>query len=159
MLIYNARTAMATRATALFHGTLKVLRQLIPALRLLFTPLINTIQYFTNGLEVNYAMQQRWRRSMEAMKFSNWVGLILAVAGAVYAVGSRMKEAAEEAERARKEAEEYKKKLTDLDEASSQYSAKEIDRLDALLLMGIHYRDHQRVQRLTNLDIHLSAQC
>ena len=132
MLIYNARTAMATRATALFHGTLKVLRQLIPALRLLFTPLINTIQYFTNGLEVNYTMQQRWRKSMEAMKFSNWVGLILAVAGAVYAVGSRMKEAAEEAERARKEAEEYKKKLTDLDEASSQYSAKEIDRLDAL---------------------------
>ena len=25
--------------------------------------------------------------------------------------------------------------------------------------MGIHYRNHQRVQRLTNLDIHLSAQC
>lgn len=132
MLIYNTRTAMATRMTTLWHGAIKLCQGIIPALRILIVPLINTIQYFTNGLEVNYAMQQRWRKSMEAMKFSSWVGLILAVAGAIYAVGSRMKDAAEEAERARKEAEEFKKKLTDLDEASSQYSAKEIDRLDAL---------------------------
>ena len=132
MLVYNARTAMATKATALFHGALKVLRMLIPAVRLLFTPLINAVQYFTNGLEVNYAMQQRWRRSMEAMKFSNWVGLIIALGAAVYGVASRMNEARKAAEEAAREAEEYKKKLTDLDEASAGYCAKEIDRLDAL---------------------------
>lgn len=132
MLVYNARTAMATKATALFHGTLKVLRMLLPALRLLFTPLVNAIQYFTNGLEVNYAMQQRWRKSMEAMKFSNWVGLILAVAGAVYAVTSRINDAKKAAEEARKEQEEFKRSITDLDEASAGYCAKEVDRLDAL---------------------------
>lgn len=132
MLIYNARTTMATRATAIFHGTLKVLRQLIPALRLLFTPLVNAVQYFTNGLEVNYAMQQRWRKSMEAMKFSNWVGLILAVAGAVYAFTSRINEAKKAAEEARKEAEEFKKKIVDLDETAAGYCSKEVDRLDAL---------------------------
>lgn len=132
MLVYNARTAMATKATALFHGTLKVLRMLLPALRLLFTPLVNAIQYFTNGLEVNYAMQQRWRKSMEAMKFSNWVGLILAVAGAVYAVTSRINDARKAAEEARKEQEEFKRSITDLDEASAGYCAKEVDRLDAL---------------------------
>ena len=132
MLVYNARTAMATKATALFHGTLKVLRMLLPALRMLFTPLVNAIQYFTNGLQVNYAMQERWRKSMEAMKFSNWVGLILAVAGAVYTLASRWKSAREEAEKLRKEQEEYRKSLTDIDEASAGYCAKEVDRLDAL---------------------------
>ena len=78
-----ARTKIAAAAVSLFHGGMKILRGIIPAVRLLFTPLINAVQYFTNGLEVNYAMQQRWRKSMEAMKFTNWVGLITAVAGAV----------------------------------------------------------------------------
>lgn len=132
MLVYNTRTAMATKTTALFHGALKVLRTLLPAVRLLFTPLINTVQYFTNGLEVNYAMQQRWRKSMEAMKFSNWVGLILAVAGAVYSLYSRWNDAKKAAEEARREQEEYKKSLTDIDEQSSQYCANEVARLEAL---------------------------
>ncbi len=132
MLVYNTRTAMATKTTALFHGALKVLRTLLPAVRLLFVPLINTVQYFTNGLEVNYAMQQRWRKSMEAMKFSSWVGLILAVAGAVYSLTTKWRESKKAAEEARREQEEYKKSLTDIDETSSQYCAKEVDRLDAL---------------------------
>ncbi len=132
MLVYNYHTAMATKATALFHGVMKLVRGIIPAVRLLFTPLVNAVQYFTNGLQVNYAMQERWRKSMAAMKFSNWVGLILAVGAAVYALANRWKTAAEEAEKARKEAEEYKKSLTDLDAASSEYCSKEVGRLDAL---------------------------
>ena len=132
MLVYYKHSVMAARATALFQGALKLTKGVIPALRLLITPLINAIQYFTNGLEVNYSMQQRWRKSMEAMKFSSWVGLILAVAGAVYALTARFNDARKAAEQARKEAEEYKKKLTDLDEASAGYCAKEIDRLDSL---------------------------
>ncbi len=132
MLVYNTRTVLATRATALFHGALRVLRTLLPALKLLFTPLINAIQYFTNGLQVNYAMQERWRKSMQAMKFSNWVGLILAVAGAVYMLASRWKESQKAAEEARKEQEEYKKSLTDIDEASSQHCANEVARLELL---------------------------
>ena len=132
MLVYNARTTLATRTTALFHGALKILHQVIPAVRLLFTPLINAVQYFTNGLQVNYDMQQRWRKSMAAMKFSNWVGLILAVGGAIYTMASRWSDAKKKAEEARKQQEEYKKSLTDLDEASAGYCAKEIDRLDSL---------------------------
>ncbi len=132
MLMYNTRTAMATKTTAVFHGALKVLRSLLPAVRLLFVPLINTVQYFTNGLEVNYAMQQRWRKSMEAMKFSSWVGLILAVAGAAYSITTKWRESKKAAEEARREQEEYKKSLTDIDETSAQYCAKEVDRLDAL---------------------------
>ena len=132
MLVYNARMAIAAKATALFHGVLRLMRGILPAVRLLFTPLINAVQYFTNGLEVNHAMQQRWRRSMEAMKFSSWVGLILAVGGAVYAVTQRIKNQREELERQRKEAEEFKKSITDLDETAAGYAAAEVDRLDAL---------------------------
>ncbi len=132
MIVYRYHTVMATKATTMFHGVMKLVRMILPAVRLLFTPLINAVQYFTNGLQVNYAMQERWRKSMAAMKFSNWVGLVLALAAAVYALANRFKSAAEEAEKARKEEEEYRKSLTDLDEASSEYCHKEISRLDAL---------------------------
>ena len=127
-----ARTKIAATAVSLFHGGMKILRGVIPAVRLLFTPLINAVQYFTNGLEVNYAMQQRWRKSMEAMKFTNWVGLITAVAGAVYLVTSRINESRRAAEEAAREAEEYRKKIRDIDETSSGYCANEIARLEAL---------------------------
>lgn len=132
MAVYRYHTVMATRATTLFHGVMRLVRQILPAVRLLFTPLVNAIQYFTNGLEVNYAMQERWRKSMAAMKFSNWAGLILVLGAAIYAVASRFKSAAEEAEKARKEQEEYRKSLTDLDEKSSEYCHAEIARLEAL---------------------------
>ena len=127
-----ARTKIAAAAVSLFHGGMKILRGIIPAVRLLFTPLINAVQYFTNGLEVNYAMQQRWRKSMEAMKFTNWVGLITAVAGAVYLVTSRINESRRAAEEAAREAEEYKKKIRDIDETSAGYCANEIARLETL---------------------------
>ena len=51
---------------------------------------------------------------------------------AVYALASRFKTAAEEAEKARKEQEEYRKSLTELDEKSSEYCHAEIARLEAL---------------------------
>lgn len=132
MIVYRYHTVMATRATTLFHGAMRLVRMILPAVRLLFTPLVNAVQYFTNGLQVNYAMQERWRKSMAAMKFSNWVGLVLALGAAIYALANRWKTAREEAEKARKEQEEYQKSLTDLDEASAEYSHKEIARLDAL---------------------------
>ncbi len=132
MLVYNYHTVMATKATTLFHGVMKLVRGIIPAVRLLFTPLVNAVQYFTNGLEVNFAMQERWRKSMAAMKFSNWIGLVLALGAAVYALANRFKTAREEAEKVRKEQEEYRKSLTDLDEKSSEYCHAEIARLEAL---------------------------
>jgi TP901 family phage tail tape measure protein len=132
MVVYRYHTVMATRATTLFHGVMKLVRMILPAVRLLFTPLINAVQYFTNGLQVNYAMQERWRKSMAAMKFSNWVGLILALGATVYALANRWKSAREEQEKLRKEQEEYKKSLTDLDEKSSEYCHAEIARLEAL---------------------------
>ena len=95
-------TKAAAVASTLFHTSLKLFGSLIPSLKLLFAALTNTVQYFTNGLEVNYAMQERWRKSMSAMKFSNWVAMFMALAGTVYLFTRRLidsKNAAEEARR------------------------------------------------------------
>lgn len=108
MLVYNMHTAMATKSTALFNIALKLVQGIIPAVRMLFTPLINAVQYFTNGLQVNYTMQERWRKSMAAMNFSSWTGLILTLGVAIFTIYNRWKTAREEAEKVRKEAEEFK---------------------------------------------------
>ncbi len=59
--------------------------------RLGLVGLINTIQYFTNGLEVNIAMQQRWRNTMSMMTKTSWGAVFLAIAAAVYALTTRTK--------------------------------------------------------------------
>ena len=103
ILIHNSRIALAAKMTALFNGALALMKGVLPALRLLFVPLVNAVQYFTNGLNVNYAMQLRWRKAMEAMRFTHWTGLILAVAAAVFLLAKRLsdsKSAAEEAQAA-----------------------------------------------------------
>lgn len=60
-------------------------------LKLVYAGLANSIQYFTNGLQVNYAMQQRWSKAMAAMTKANWVGLILSLAAAFYLWATRTK--------------------------------------------------------------------
>ena len=101
MIVMSTRTLLAAKATSLFNAALAFASKAVPALRLLIVPLINTVQYFTNGLQVNYAMQDRWRKAMAAMKFSHWLGLILALGAAIYLVAKRFKDSATEAERAR----------------------------------------------------------
>lgn len=125
-------TKAATVATKGWHAATLLASKIFQPFRIVLTAVINTIQYFTNGLQVNYAMQERWRKSMQAMNFASWTGLILAVAAAVYTLANRWKTAKEEAEKARKEQEEYKKSLTDIDQASSEFCAKEVTRLEEL---------------------------
>lgn len=125
-------TKAATVATKGWHTATLLASKIFQPFRIVLTAVINTIQYFTNGLQVNYAMQERWRKSMQAMNFASWTGLILTVAAAVYTLANRWKSAKEEAEKARKEQEEYKKSLTDIDEASSEFCAKEVARLEEL---------------------------
>lgn len=60
-------TRAAAAATALFNGVLKAMQGLAALAQVAFAALHNTVQYFTHGLEVNYAMQMRWRAAMSAM--------------------------------------------------------------------------------------------
>lgn len=101
MLVYTTRTIIAAKATALFHGAINIFRGVLPALRLVFASLINSVQYFTNGLQVNYAMQLRWRNALAGMKFANWIGLIIAAAAAIFLFTKRIMESTNAAERSR----------------------------------------------------------
>ena len=125
MLVYNTRTILATKLTALFHATLAVMKGVIPAVRLLLVPLINTVQYFTNGLQVNYAMQLRWRNAMAAMKLTNWVGLIVAAAAAIYLLAKRFGESTTAAERA-------KQMYDEIEREAKEATATQIQLLDEL---------------------------
>ena len=125
LLVYNTRTILATKLTALFHATLAVMKGVIPAVRLLLVPLINTVQYFTNGLQVNYAMQLRWRNAMAAMKLTNWVGLIVAAAAAIYLLAKRFGESTTAAERA-------KQMYDEIEREAKEATATQIQLLDEL---------------------------
>ncbi len=68
----------------------KALSGVVASLRVGVVALVNAFDYLRHGLEVNLAMQQRWRAAMEKMKFTTWAGLILAVATAFYMVYKRV---------------------------------------------------------------------
>ena len=121
VILQASGTELAAKATALYNGALRATSGIIPAIRLLMAALTNSIQYFTNGLQVNYTMQQRWRTAMEGMKFANWTGLILALASAVYLVA--------------KNTETYSDKLKKAAGISDDFTSeikREIDNLDTL---------------------------
>ncbi len=125
LLIHNARLVLAAKASVLFNSAIKVASGLLPALRLLWVPVVNGIQYFTNGLQVNYEMQLRWRKAMEAMKFSSWTGLILALASAVYIFSNRLSES-------RKRAEETARAYAEAESQAMQSVASELKELESL---------------------------
>lgn len=125
LLISATRTKMVTTATLLWNSALKFMSGVVPALKLLFAGLANSIQYFTNGLRVNYAMQQRWQTAMAGMKLANWTGLIVAAAAAVFLLAKRFMEAKTTAE----ELAEARKKIED---QTAEETKSEISRLELL---------------------------
>lgn len=85
------KEALLKKSSLALSVAQKVLTGTMAVMRLGFVSLENAVAYFRNGLNVTYTMQERWRKSMDAMKFSTWAGLILAVASAVYLLYNRMK--------------------------------------------------------------------
>lgn len=97
------------------------LKSLWAVARLVLVGMLNSIQYLTNGLEVNIAMQQRWRNTMSMISKSTWVGIILSLAAAFYLWTTRTKDLVS----AQKELAKIREKgLTD--------SAEEVNRLRLL---------------------------
>lgn len=87
------KTALLDKSSKLLAVSQKALTAVMAVARLGATALANSYQYLRNGLQVTYEMQERWRKSMSAMKFSTWAGLILAVGAAVYLLYKRWSEA------------------------------------------------------------------
>lgn len=82
----------------------------------------NAVQYFTNGLQVNYAMQQRWRAALAA---TNWAALTAAIiaAGAALLIFKNRTDAAAEAQ----------KTLNDVKSESAKRLADEKTKIDLLV--------------------------
>ena len=130
--IYSGWTAICTTATKAWSAAIALGQSVAAPFRLIIAGLTNAVQYFTNGLQVNYAMQVRWRNAMNAMKFSSWTGLILALAAAIYVVTSRIIENRKAAAEAAAKHREWQDSIRNLDKESNEYSAKELARLEQL---------------------------
>ena len=95
--LYAAKAKIATTWTTLWTAAQTKFKGVAAVFNLLIVGLTNTVQYFTNGLQVNYTMQDRWRKAMAAMSFGGWIGLVLAAASAVYLLVTRETEAEKKA--------------------------------------------------------------
>lgn len=90
-------TVASTAATKAWSVATALGNKILPVFRLGIAAVTNSVQYFTNGLQVNYAMQQRWRAAMAGMSFANWTGLVLGLVASIALLAKRMHDAAEEA--------------------------------------------------------------
>ena len=90
-------TIASTAATKAWSVATALGNKILPIFRLGIAAVTNSVQYFTNGLQVNYAMQQRWRAAMAGMSFANWTGLVLGLVASIALLAKKMHDAAEEA--------------------------------------------------------------
>lgn len=79
MALHVHWTKLATTWTALWTAAHAKFTGIAAVFRLAVAGLTNAVQYFTNGLEVNYAMQARWRKAMAGMSFNSWTGAITGI--------------------------------------------------------------------------------
>lgn len=77
------KTMLAEKWSRLLAVAQRAFSGIWASMKLGLAGLTNTVQYFTNGLEVNYTMQQRWRTAMAAMNWKAWAGGVTAAAAAV----------------------------------------------------------------------------
>lgn len=126
------KTFALAKAQAAWNAVTAVTKGIVPVLKLLFAGLANGVQYFTNGLQVNYAMQQRWQTAMKGMSFANWTGLILAAASALVIFAKRSYDAYKEQVRLREERKKFAKEAEDISAKSVEYYSKELSALKRL---------------------------
>lgn len=83
---------LVTKATTLMTAAQKALSGVLAVVRVGTAALTNAFEYFRNGLNTTYSMQERWRQSMQKMTFASWTGLILALGAAVVALVRHFRE-------------------------------------------------------------------
>lgn len=128
MALHVHWTKLATTWTVLWTSAQTKLRGVAAVFRVIVAGLTNTVQYFTNGLQVNYAMQARWSKAMAGMSFGGWVGLVLAAASAVYLFVQKLRGADEDTRKYAESMQEAIGHVHDFDEQAR----KEKETLDKL---------------------------
>lgn len=125
-------TQAATIATKAWNVAVALGKAHLGPFRLAIVAATNAIQYFTNGLQVNYAMQQRWRAALAAMKMTSWVAIIASAVAALLILSHRMAENINKMREAREEMRRYRESIRDISTTSQEYYAKEISSLKYL---------------------------
>ena len=83
-------TGAANAAMKAWAVTTKAMPALLALFRVALVPVVNSIQYFTNGLQVNYAMQLRWRKAVDALVAAGPAKVFIAASVAAVALGKAL---------------------------------------------------------------------
>lgn len=93
MITYYTAINLAVIKTTVLTGVTKawgILCKALPAtmalVKVAMAALANSVQYFTNGLQVNYAMQLRWRKALDLMAAAGGAKIFIAITTAVLAL-------------------------------------------------------------------------
>lgn len=81
------KTAALTAATKVWGVVCKALPVTLGIMKVALAGVTNGVQYFTNGLKVNYAMQLRWRTAVAALGAMNPAKVFIVAAVAAVALG------------------------------------------------------------------------
>lgn len=81
------KTAALTTATKVWGVVCKALPVTLGIMKVALAGVTNGVQYFTNGLKVNYAMQLRWRTAVAALGAMNPAKVFTVAAVAAVALG------------------------------------------------------------------------
>lgn len=116
------KTKIVTVAHKAWNIAVVAGRTILGPFKLAVAAVTNAVQYFTNGLQVNFAMQQRWRTALAA---TNWTALIAALvaAGAALLIFRNRTNEATEAQKA----------LNEVKSEAAKRLAEEKTKIDLLL--------------------------
>lgn len=81
------KTAALTAATKVWGVVCKAVPVTLGIMKVALAGVTNGVQYFTNGLKVNYAMQLRWRTAVAALGAMNPAKVFIVAAVAAVALG------------------------------------------------------------------------
>lgn len=89
------KTKIVTVAHKAWNIAVVAGRTILGPFRLAVAAVTNAVQYFTNGLQVNFAMQQRWRTALAATNWTALIAALVAAGAALLIFRNRTNEAAE----------------------------------------------------------------
>lgn len=116
------KTKIVTLAHKAWNIAMVAGRAILGPFRLAVAAVTNAVQYFTNGLQVNFAMQQRWRTALAATNWTALIAALVAAGAALLIFRNRTNEAAE-----------AQKALNEVKSEAAKRLAEEKTKIDLLL--------------------------
>lgn len=123
LAMYMNAYAVATKA---WGASVALCSKIIAPFKIVVAAATNSVMYFTNGLRVNYEMQQRWSKALTSFKAGGWIGFVVAATAALGLLAKKFVESYNAAIEARRKQEAFAKSLIDVSSKSTEYAEKEI---------------------------------